>query len=318
MQSENNFSARSGSHLALLFPGQGAQTVGMGRDLAEAVPAARELFAQADQRLGFALSTICFEGPAEELNRTALSQPATLVASLAALAALQEEEPDIPATARATAGLSLGEYTALVAAGALDFKDAVALVYRRGQLMQEACEQHPGGMVSILGLDANVVEAIVEEAKAAGTICAANYNSPGQIVVSGEVAAVDKAAQLATARGAKRALPLKVAGAFHSPLMASAAEAFASEVRSVTFRQPRIPVISNVTAEPITDPAAMPQLLVDQITRPVRWESSMRYLLDQGVTEVVEIGPGKVLTGLMRRIDSTVARRNVNALAVQA
>ena len=272
----------------MLFPGQGAQTVGMGRDLAEAVPAARELFAQADERLGFGLSTICFQGPAEELNQTALSQPATLVASLAALAALAEEEPEVLAAAQATAGLSLGEYTALVAAGALDFEDAVGLVYRRGQLMQEACDRHPGGMVSILGLDANAVEEIVDEAKVAGMICAANYNSPGQIVVSGEVAALEKAAELAKGRGAKRAVRLQVAGAFHSPLMASAAEAFAPEVQRVTFRQPRIPVISNVTAEPITDPAVIPQQLVDQISHPVRWEPSMRYLLNQGVTEVVE------------------------------
>jgi [acyl-carrier-protein] S-malonyltransferase len=304
------------SSTTLLFPGQGAQVVGMARDAHDAIPAARELFQQAGDILRVDLGRLCFEGPQESLNRTDVSQPAILVASLALLEGMKARRPEWVSAATAAAGLSLGEYTALVFAGAISFAEAVWLVQQRGRAMREACEASPGAMASILGLDAQKVEAACAHAVGLGLgpVIPANFNSPGQIVISGAKAAVEAASMKAKELGARRIVPLAVAGAFHSPLMASAQEKLRHALQDVLIACPRIPVISNVTAAPTREPEAIREALAVQVVSPVRWEASMRALIAQGARRFIEVGPGRVLTGLLKKIDETVETRNVETL----
>jgi [acyl-carrier-protein] S-malonyltransferase len=297
--------------IAFLFPGQGAQHVGMGRSIAEKLPAARHLYEQADDILGFGLSRLCFEGPAAELDTTAVSQPAIFVTSLAALELLRAENPQAIDSCEIAAGLSLGEYTALVFAGALSFADGLRVVKRRGEAMQQASDATPSGMVSVLLLDREKVESIRDRAAAAGQIEIANYLCPGNLALSGEKAACEKAAELASAEGGKP-VTLAVAGAFHTNLMKPADERLAEALASVALAKPRIPVISNVDAQAHDDPETIRKNLVRQVVSPVRWEDSMRSMLSQGVSQFFEIGPGKVLRGLLKRIDRKVDCQTVN------
>ena len=294
---------------AVLFPGQGAQRVGMGKELAAAYPEAKAVFARANEALGFDIATLCFDGPADELNRTSMCQPAILTASIAALEAWQTHGGG--ATACAAAGLSLGEYTALVYAGALTFEDAVRVVAKRGQFMEEAGRENPGGMITLLGLDRERVSDVLEGANEYGYAQVANLNCPGQVVLSGTSDALDWLAHRAKDFGASRAIRLKVSGAFHSRLMGPAATRLEHLLQEVAISQPRTPVVSNVTATAIGETAEIRGLLVRQLTNSVLWEDSMRYLLAQGVRRFVEVGPGKVLTGLMGRIDTTAEKRNI-------
>ena len=283
-------------------------------DLAEASPAAKAVFRRADELLGFSLSGLCFTGPPERLNATDISQPAIFVCSAAALAAMTESLAGRLGAPVMLAGLSLGEYTALYAAGAIDFGPALRLVALRGQLMQQAAEQCPSGMVSILGLDeAKVLELCRAAVGNGGCLVPANFNCPGQIVVSGDLASCQKAAELAGSFGASGAVPLEVAGAFHSPFMQPAADQLAEAIRNVEIRPPRWPVLSNVDAAVHGEPESIRRKLVHQVTSPVRWEQSVRAMLSAGVTGFVEIGPGRVLAGLMRRIDRAAAVRSVNS-----
>ena len=293
--------------LAFLFPGQGAQSVGMGKALADAHPEAREAFATADRVLGFALSNVCWNGPAEELKKSVNTQPALLAHSVAALR-LVEAAGLSPAY---VAGHSLGEYSACVAAGALSFEDALVLTRTRGRLMYEAGLARPGAMAAILGLSPEAVEAACAEASSAGVVRAANLNAPGQVVISGEPAAVDAACERAKARGAKRAIKLEVSGAFHSPLMAPAAEGLSEALSKVTIRDARCPVIVNAWAKPVQKAAELRKALEEQLLASVRWEESMRFLLGQGVEGFVELGTGKVLRGLLRALDAKAASWNV-------
>ncbi len=301
--------------VALLFPGQGAQYVGMGRDFYDTSPAAKETFDQADAALGFRLSDICFSGDAEKLNDTSMCQPAILTVSMAVLRAVREKMGASALRADAAAGLSLGEYTALVAAGALDFAEAVRLVHKRGSFMQAAAVERPGAMASIIGLADEEVEAVCAEARGKGVVVAANLNCPGQVVVSGEKAAVEAACALATGKGARMAVPLKVSGAFHSPLMQPAQEKLAAELRAAKLSTPSLPVVSNVTADYVKSPEQIRDVLERQVTAPVRWGRSMEKLIADGFDTFYEVGPGKVLSGLMKRIDKT--KRTVNISTVQ-
>jgi len=300
--------------IALLFPGQGAQAVGMGRDVARTFDAAARTFETASKVLGWDVARRCFEGPEAELNRTSVSQPCLLTVSVAFLRALEQVAPALAAAAEAAAGLSLGEYTALVAADALDFEEALRLVAERGRLMEEACRLRPGGMVSVLGLDGEAVEAICREVPGATP---ANFNCPGQVVVSGEAAALERVARLARERGARRVVPLKVEGAFHSPHMASARDGLRQVLAGVAFRAPSRRVVANVNARFADGPETIRRHLADQLTGPVRWQQSMERLLAEGFETFYEVGPGKVLTGLMRRIRreaTCVALDNLQAL----
>ncbi len=295
--------------IALLFPGQGAQAVGMGRELAGASPAAEAVFETADAELGVDLSGLCWEGPLEELSRSDMAQPAILTASVAALHALREAAQETPPIA-AAAGLSLGEYSALVAAGALEFRRAVKLVRARGQFMQEACAQNPGTMYSILGLDDEAVERAC--ADAGEGVWPANYNCPGQLVVSGRESAAAEAARLCRERGARRAIQLNVAGPFHTPLMQSAADRLAPELEQTDFAAPEFPVIANVTGRPVAGPDEIRRLLVEQVTSPVRWADGMRWVMGRAPGGFYEVGPGSVLQGLLRRIDRDQTCRSAN------
>jgi [acyl-carrier-protein] S-malonyltransferase len=300
--------------LALLFPGQGSQQVGMGRDVFEASPAARAVYACADSVLGFSLSRLCFEGPEEELRRTEIQQPALLATSIALLRALEEQAKPEPAF---LLGHSLGEYSALVAAGALGLEDGLALVHARGRFMQEAVPPGKGAMAAVLGIDAPAVSEACRRAAAesGGVVAPANLNAPEQTVIAGDAIAVERAAALATQAGAKRTVALPVSAPFHCALMAPAAEKLAAELARVRFQTPRIPVISNVEAEPNRDPARLPALLERQVTAPVRFVDCVRKLVSLGVTRVLEVGPGSVLCGLVARIDRSVARAQVGNLA---
>ncbi|MCS7207075.1 MAG: ACP S-malonyltransferase [Dehalococcoidia bacterium] len=288
---------------AFLFPGQGTQFVGMGRDLAEASPAARALFQQADEALGFPLSRLMFEGPQADLTRTDNAQPAILVASLACLAALEEVvgKGALPPPAYA-AGHSLGEYTALVAARSLTVEDAVRLVRLRGRLMQEASERCPGTMVVVLGLDEMTVEEVCRETGAQ----ISTVNTEEQIVIAGDHLAVARAADLCALRGARRLVPLQVAGAFHTTLMASAREGLAQALAQVPIRDPQVPIVANASARPITTAQEVRQELVEQLCAPVRWKHSMQFLLSRGIKTFVELGPGRVLSGMLRQMSREV------------
>lgn len=300
--------------LALLFPGQGSQEVGMGRDVCAASAAARAVYERADAVLGFPLSRLCFEGPEEELRRTEIQQPALLATSIALLRALEEQAK--PAAAFAL-GHSLGEYTALVAAGALALEDAVALVHARGRFMQEAVPQGRGAMAAVLGIGPERVAEACERAAAetGAVVSPANLNAPEQTVIAGDAVAVERAVALAKAAGARRTVALPVSAPFHCALMRPAAEKLASELARVRFQPPAIPVISNVEAEPNQDPARLPALLERQVTAPVRFVECVRKLVALGVTRVLEVGPGGVLSGLVARIDRGLARSNVANLA---
>ncbi|MDZ4686523.1 MAG: ACP S-malonyltransferase [Planctomycetaceae bacterium] len=290
------------SQSACLFPGQGAQFVGMGRGVVEQCPATRRLFDEAREILGYDLAEICFNGPAEELNKTNVSQPALYVCSLAALEMLRQQSPDIVAAFTCAAGLSLGEYTALVFAGVMSSADGLKVVKVRGEAMQAAAEANPSGMVSALMLKPEQIEQVRTRASAAGRLWIANYLCPGNTVLSGEQPACDAAVTAIEAAGGKP-IPLAVAGAFHTPLMESACPKLEAALRNVAMQPPRIPVISNVDAQSHSDPEEIRQLLVRQVVQPVRWEDSMRSLIAQGVTSFTEVGPGKVLKGLLKRID---------------
>src|SRR3954470_3407308 len=294
---------------ALLFAGQGAQTVGMGKDLAEASSTARAIFDRANQALGYDLAKICFEGPESELTKTENAQPAIYLVSWVCFQLLRERVPTLQF--QATAGLSLGEFTALAAAGVMSFEDGLKVVRQRGRFMQEACEAAPGSMAAIIGLD----EAPTREICAEAGVELANLNCPGQLVISGDKTGIDKACELAKARGAKRALPLQVAGAYHSRLMASAQPKLRAALGEIPLNLPSVPVISNVTAQPHHTAGEIHNRLVDQVTSSVRWEESMRYLLAQDFTRFIELGPGAALTGFMKRIDKNAVSFNVNNVA---
>ncbi|MCE9553146.1 MAG: ACP S-malonyltransferase [Planctomycetes bacterium] len=294
------------SKTVFLFPGQGAQSVGMGARLVETLPAARDLFQQATQVLGYDLAALCFNGPAAELDSTIRSQPALFVTSLAALEWMRAERPEIVKTVAAAAGLSLGEYTALVFAGAMDFTSGLKLVAERGAAMQEAADAIPSGMVSVLGLETWAVESLCDQARGENVLQVANYLCPGNIVVSGDKEACVRLAEMAPAAGAMKTIPLPVAGAFHTSIMAPAAERLSAALASVKLKKPRIPVISNVDAKPHDDPEEIRKLLLTQLTAPVRWEESMRWLMAQSFDLYYEVGPGRVLRGLLKRIDRKV------------
>lgn len=291
---------------ALLFAGQGAQKVGMGKDLADCSPTARPIFERANAVLGYDLASICFEGPEPELTKTEHAQPGIFLVSWVAFQLLKERVPNL--VFHATAGLSLGEFTALAAGGALAFEDALRLVRQRGRFMQEACETTRGTMAAVIGLD----EAVTREVCNESGVELANLNCPGQIVISGETEKIEKACVLAKGRGAKRALPLAVAGAYHSRLMAAAQSKLQAVLREAALQELSAPVISNVTAQPHEGPERIRALLVEQVTSSVRWEESMRYLLGQGFTRFIELGPGSALSGFMKRIDDSKVLLNVS------
>jgi [acyl-carrier-protein] S-malonyltransferase len=299
--------------IAFLFPGQGAQTVGMGRALDQELPAARALFDQASAVLGFDLRAACFDGPAEVLEATDVSQPAIFVASLAALEDLKAREPAVIAGCGGAAGLSLGEYTALVFAGALDFETGLRVVRRRGQAMQAAAVAAPSGMAGVLGLDEGAVDELCRRVAPHGRLWKANLLGPGNIVVSGERPALDALEPIATELGAARVIPLAVAGAFHTPLMQPADQQLAEVLAAAPLQPPGLPVYSNVDAAPHSDPDDLRRTLVAQVLSSVRWEESMRRMLADGFDTFYEIGPGRVLTGLLKRIDRKVPCTSIPA-----
>lgn len=320
------------TQVAFLFPGQGSQAVGMGADIFEASPAARRVFESADQELGISLSTICFQGPDEVLRETINTQPAIVTVSLALLAALQEaltehtsswSSPLIPGY---TAGHSVGEYAALVSSGALRLQDAVQLVRERGRLMHHEGTVCPGGMAAVIGMDAEILQEVCQEATAQsvatladvshpglGQVSVANFNAPGQIVISGEQGALNLAIEMAKARGAKRVIPLAVSGAFHSPVMQPAAEGLAQAMRNSDIFDATIPVIGNIHAIPLTEAHAIREELTEQIAAPVQWIRTIEYLANAGVTTFLEIGPGQALTGMVKRIVKGVTTLNVSS-----
>jgi len=314
------------SKTALLFAGQGAQVVGMGKDLAEQFPTAKAWFDRANAAVGYDLASICFTGPDTELTKTENAQPGIFLVSWVAFQLLKERvqslKPNVQSQGRtdatldfghgtldyqATAGLSLGEFTALTAAGAMSFEDGLRVVRQRGKFMQEACDATRGGMAAVIGLD----EALTREVCSEAGVVLANLNCPGQLVISGEAEKISKAVELAKAKGAKRAIPLPVAGAYHSPLMASAQSKLQAELAKINLSAPLVPVISNVTAQPHGAPSEISARLVEQVTSSVLWENSMRYLLAQGFTRFIELGPGTALSGFMKRIDKGAQMLNV-------
>ena len=301
------------SKIAFLFPGQGAQNVGMGRRLVESQRAAQVLYDRAGEVLGYDLATLCFEGPEEQLDSTVHSQPALFVTSLAALEVLRSEKPDVVEACQATAGLSLGEYTAMVFAGVMDFDTGLRVVHERGKAMQDAADVTPSGMVSILGLERPQVEELCDEARGDGTLQVANLLCPGNIAVSGTNDECERVAELAEKAGAIKAVPLAVAGAFHTPIMESAVARLTEALAGAELHAPRIPVVSNVDAQPHNDPDEIRSLLIRQVVSPVLWEDSMRYLLSEGCDQFYEIGPGRVLRGMLRRIERKSSCENVSA-----
>jgi len=286
----------------------------MGQDLYDTCPTAKKIFEEADDRLGFSLSGLCFDGPEDELRKTINAQPALVTMSYACLRIAQETGKGLPPPAY-LAGHSLGEYTALAAADVLDFADTVYLARERGRLMYEAGLQKPGTMAAIIGLDEAALSDICMETDT----LIANFNCPGQLVISGATINVEEAVEMAKEKGASRAIPLQVSGAFHTPLMQPAVDGMAEIIPTLTFREPIIPIIANTTAQPLTTSAAIKTELLDQLCNGVRWQASIEYMLGNGVTNVIEIGPGKVLTGLMRRIDRSVETLNIgDAGTIQA
>ena len=299
---------------AFLFPGQGAQSVGMGAELAASLPQAQALFDSAAEILGYDLLALCTSGPTERLNSTVTCQPALFVCSLAALEQLKQDSAEVVAECAITAGLSLGEYTALVFAGAIDFEAGLRLVQARGQAMQDAADATPSSMVSILGMEQAQVEALCDEAREADVLEVANLLCPGNIVVSGSTRACKRIIGLAEAAGAMKVIPLAVAGAFHTPIMQPAVERLTAALAAVDFKVPRIPVVSNVDAQPHNDPEEIRSLLVRQVVQPVLWENCMRWILDEFNAEnCYEIGPGRVLRGLLKRIARKFPCENISA-----
>jgi [acyl-carrier-protein] S-malonyltransferase len=299
--------------IAFLFPGQGAQTVGMGRELDAELPQVRALFDQAESILGIDLRRLCFEGPAEALEATDVSQPAIFVASLAALEGLKATQPEIVSACLGAAGLSLGEYTALAFAGSIDFESGLKLVRRRGQAMQAAALARKSGMVSVLGLDNAAVDELCRRVAPAGRLWKANLLGPGNVVVSGDAPALDHVEPIATELGAMKVVRLRVAGAFHSELMKPADLELAAALALTPMTPPRISVYSNVDASPHAEPDDLRRTLVAQVLQGVRWEESMRRMIADGFDTFYEIGPGRVLTGLLKRIDRKVPCTNIPA-----
>lgn len=300
------------ARVAFLFPGQGAQTVGMARDLCAALPAARQLFDEASAFLGYDLLDVCVNGPAERLNSTVVSQPALFVASLAALESLKQSQSHVLEECVAAAGLSLGEFTALTFAGALSFRDGLRLVKSRGEAMQAAADLTPGGMVGVLTLEQPRVEELCAAARQNDVLQIANFLCPGNYAVSGHRTACDRLESLVNEAGG-RTVRLAVAGAFHTPLMKPADEAMADVFATAPLQKPRLPVWSNVTAQPHGGPDEIRVLVRRQMTEPVRWEATMRNLLAEGCERFYEIGPGRVLAGLLKRVQRKVDCQNVSA-----
>ena len=294
------------TEVAYIFPGQGAQWAGMGYDLYETFASAKAVFHQADEVLGFPLSRLCFEGPEEELRQTINAQPAILVVSYACLEAAREVNPNLPPP-RFVAGHSLGEYTALAVSGVFDFKTAVYLARERGRLMHEANNTRPGSMAAVIGLEESVLREVCQQT---GT-CIANINSPGQLVIGGDKDGVAEAMELAREKGAARVIPLPVSAAFHTPLMQPVVESMAEIISQPAFADPSIPVIANTTAQPLTTVQAVKEELIHQLCNCVQWQRSVEYMVDEGVNTFIEIGPGKVLTGLIKRINREVQTLNI-------
>ena len=301
-----------GAVVGLLFPGQGSQFVGMGKDLVAESPAARAVFEEADDLLGIPLTRLCFEGPEDELTATVNAQPAILTHSIAVYSAVQAHAGSVSLAA----GHSLGEFSAYVAAGSMSLGDGLRTVRLRGELMYRGGQVRPGTMAAILGLDDDAILRVCAEASGADGVCvAANFNAPGQVVVSGDASAVSRCLEGAKSAGARRALPLNVSGAFHSPLMAIAVPGLAAQLDSIPFHDPRFPVVSNVTAQAVSDAATARRLLVAQLTSPVRWTACVRTMLDGGIRSFLEIGPGTVLSGLLKRIEREAEAKPVGTAA---
>ena len=297
--------------VAYVFPGQGSQSVGMGKDLYEALDSVKALFKQADDAISFPISGLCFEGPEEELRKTVNAQPALVLVSIACLTAAQELAGKALPPAEFMAGHSLGEYTALAAAGVVDFATAVYLSRERGRLMYDAGLKEPGTMAAVLGLE----QAVVEEICRLAGVAIANVNCPGQLAISGSAGNIARASEMAKAKGASRVVPLQVSGAFHSPLMQPAVEGMQTALSKVSFRDPAVPIIANVTAEPLTYGTQIKGELLKQLTSPVQWQRSVEYMLGKGTKAFYEIGPGKVLAGLIRRINRETEIENLGDLA---
>ena len=301
----------SESSRAVLFPGQGSQFVGMAQDLVESETLARDLFQTAGDLMGCDLVSLCSKGPQDALNATDISQPAIFVSSMAALAVIENSGGAALVESRATAGLSLGEYSALVYSGALTFEDALKVVVARGRAMQEACDKTEGTMASILGIDLNAVREAVEEASGEGIVAVANVNATTQIVISGEKAAVERAGELAQEKGARRVIPLEVAGAYHSPLMSSATETLKPILAELKINTPVVPFYANVSGVRVSDPEEIRAGLIRQVESPVLWEPTLQGLVSEGMSEVLEPGPGKVVAGLVRQVDRGIPTRSV-------
>ena len=300
--------SRSASSIGLVFPGQGSQSVGMGKALAEAYPDIRDLYDEASSVLGYDIAALCFEGPLERLNLTEYTQPALLVSSIAALHAFKS----LGLTPMAVAGHSLGEYSALVAAGGMTYREAVGIVQKRGRYMFEAVPPGTGLVAALLGLAADVVKEVCREASAVGVVAAANFNSPGQVVIAGEKAAGERAIELAKAKGCKKAIPLPVSVPVHTPLMQTAADRLAGELAAIRWSDLKMPLVNNAEARPITKAGDIQASLVRQLPSSVLWEDSVKAMAAMGVTTFVEVGPGTVLSGLIKRIVPDAVTLNVN------